>query len=259
MLRHNDYLITGGTGTLGKELISVFQQKSIPYSTASRTRPQRQENWLNLDLETGAGINEAVEGKKIILHLASSTKKISKNNDLVGTQKLLQAAKKNNISHFIYISIVGIDKVPLSYYQLKLQAEKEIINSGIPYTILRATQFHDFADNMLHNLLKFPLAIIPKKIKLQPIETKIVAQQLFTITQGQPLRKTINLGGKEILELEAMVNSWLQSQRKSKILFGLPLIGRTLHALKNGGLTCNKKSHESIRWEEWLKKKYNSS
>jgi len=123
MTNHSEILITGGTGTLGKELTGIFRQHSIPYLIASRTNPSNLDNWLHIDLETGEGIEEATKEKKIIFHLISGTKKFSKNNDIEGTKRLLQEAKENGASHFIYISIVGIDKVPITYYQYKLQAE----------------------------------------------------------------------------------------------------------------------------------------
>ena len=249
-------LITGGTGVLGKELRTIFPQYSIPYVIASRTNPSNLDNWLHVDLETGNGLEEATKNKEIIFHLASGTKKFNKNIDIEGTKRLLQKAKVNGVLHFIYISIVGIDSVPLTYYQYKLQAEKEIINSGIPYTILRSTQFHEFIDFILHKLLKLPIALVPKRAKFQPIEAKVVAQKLFTIGQGQPLNKIINIGGKETFELDDIAKNWLSSQSKRRLLLNLPLFGKLNNALKNGGLTCTEKANDSITWGEWLEEKY---
>ena len=117
---------------------------------------------------------------------------------------------------------------------------------------------HPFRHRQFHLPKKLLVAFVPKQVKIQPIETKIVAQELFTIGQGQPLNKIINIDGKEILELNDIVKSWLSSQSKSKLILSLPLIGKINKAVKNGELTCIEKSGESISWTQWLNKKYNS-
>lgn len=129
-------LITGGTGTLGKALSKLLTSQNITHTIGSRNNTTNKTNWIKLDLLNKIGIKEAIKDKNTIFHLATDIKK-----DSVITQNLLEALENKEMIHFIYISIVGINKVPLTYYKRKLISENLIKQSGIPYSILRATQF----------------------------------------------------------------------------------------------------------------------
>jgi len=249
-------LITGGTGMLGRALSAIFLQHNIPFEVASRSNPDNLSSWLHIDLETGEGLEEATKGKEIIYHLASGTMQFNKAIDVEGTQRLLEKAKQNGVSKFIYISIVGTDQVPIPYYRYKRQAEEAIENAGIPFTILRATQFHQFIDMIFQKLLRFPIAILPKKAQFQPVETKAVAQKLFELREGAPLNKIINLGGQEVFTMGELAKSWLKAQNKKKLLLHLPLFGKLNKALKGGVLTCTEIAPDSITWAAWLRTRY---
>ena len=194
-------VVTGGTGRLGKLFSKVLAENNVAHTLTSRTQVSGVSNWMAMDIGTGNGIDAALKGKKILVHLASGTKKFDKNIDVNGTQRLLQSAIENGIEHFIYVSIVGIDRVPVAYYNLKLQAEELIKQSGVPYTIFRATQFHEFLDQMFHRFLFFPIVMLPTKAKIQPIDTILAAEDLYRLMQLPPANKTYDLGGPEVLEL----------------------------------------------------------
>ena len=252
-------LVTGGNGILGRELVKLLEERTVPFLIASRTNPDSVGNWMHIDLATGEGLKEVTKNRKTIFHLASATGNYNSKVDIDGTRKLLQSAAENKVSHFIYISIVGIDKVPMKYYKYKLQAEKEIINSGIPYTILRATQFHELIDMMLNRFLKNRISFFPRNIKIQPIETKIVAWRLVVLGESVPENRIINLGGKDVMDFGHAARLWLSAQNKRKVMIGIPAIGERLRSLKKGGLTCAERSEESCTWEEWIARKYTSS
>ena len=165
MTEMNKVLITGGTGTLGRAQIKVLEQNQIPYRFTSRSRPNFsfQGEWLPMDMETCSGFSEAVEGINTVLHLASDTKTMKMKTDVDGTRLLLEACQKAGVSHFIFISIVGTDITPLKYYRMKVATEKVVEQSTVPYTILRATQFHEFLDFMLGNFFKAPFGLVAEK------------------------------------------------------------------------------------------------
>jgi uncharacterized protein YbjT (DUF2867 family) len=252
----SNILITGGTGQLGRSLSGIFSEKLLSHTIASRNKPTGALDWCKLDLATGEGCDEAVSGKKIIFHLASATANPSYATDVEGTKRLLDAAARNGVAHFIYISIVGIDRVPLKYYKIKLKTEAEIQASGVPNTILRATQFHDFVDFMLGRFLRFPVGILPKKALVQPVETRAVAWKLFQLSKGHPLNGTVEMGGPEVLTLGEMANAWLDARRKSKWIVNLPSLNAVTKALAGGGLTTPENSMECLTWQDWLREKY---
>ena len=249
-------LITGGTGLLGRSLSGIFSENLLPCTIASRHKPPGAMDWRKLDLATGEGCDEAVAGKKILFHLASDAANPSYTTDVDGTKRLLDAAARNGVAHFIYISIVGIDRMPLKYYKIKLAAEQEIILSGVPYTILRATQFHEFVDFMLNKLLPYPVGMLPKKALVQPVESRAVAWKLFRLSKGAPLNSTVEMGGPEVLTLGEMANAWLGARRKSKWILNLPSLTASNKALAAGGLTTPENSMECLTWQDWLREKY---
>ncbi len=248
-------LVTGASGLLGTELCRILEGRNIPYTGAGRSVSSRQ-NWASIDLRTGKNLSDAVKEKDIVFHLASDTKNFSRESDVDGTEKLCSAALDAGVRHFIFISIVGIDSVPLKYYQIKLETEKKIINSGLQYSILRAVQFHDFIDMILQKFIKFPIAFIPGSLKFQPIETRSVAEELVRISENPPLNSVRNLGGKEVLTLSELAEIWMKAQKRRILTVPIPALGKMMKSLAAGGLTCAEKSEKSMTWSEWTEKKY---
>src|SRR5258705_5165624 len=140
-------LVTGGTGVLGGELFSRLQQaghrprimsrKSHPADLGTRLE------WAQADIMTGQGLAAAVTGVDAIIHAASNARSNTQQTDVEGTERLVKAANAAKVAHLIYISIVGIDRIPYSYYKSKLAAEQIIQSGNVAWSILRATQFHD--------------------------------------------------------------------------------------------------------------------
>lgn len=246
----SNILITGGTGNLGKSLLAVLKQEKISFTTGGRNNRSLETNFVTMDLLKNEGVEDAVKDKTIIFHLATDLKK-----DTILTENLIKAIGKNQGVHLIYISIVGIDKVPMGYYKQKLASEQAVIRSGIPYTILRATQFHQFAEQIITTLLKFPVGILPKRIISQPIQTEIVARELYRLSLQQPKNITYEIGGSEIKSLEEMAREWQEETGKKRFVINLPIWGELGKSLRYGNLTTAKKCNESITWKEWLKSK----
>jgi uncharacterized protein YbjT (DUF2867 family) len=244
-------LITGGTGTLGKSLSRLLTSQNIPHNIGSRSSKAGMNNIVAMDLLNNTGVKEAVEGKQIIFHLATDLKK-----DAVLTENLLQAIANNRNIHLLYSSIVGIDKVPFAYYKQKLASENLIKRSGVPYTILRATQFHEFIHQIITMFLKYPVGLLPKKIISQPIDVAMVAAELYRLSQEVPVGKTIEIGGVAALSLEQMANEWIQQSGKKKLVFNFPIWGELGRTFCNGSLTTKSISTESMSWEQWLEERY---
>lgn len=249
-----DILITGASGTLGTQLCNVLHENNISFRAAGRSKPKLPYDveYCKMDLDTGEGFSEALNGIKYIFHLASGTSRRNIKTDAEKTESLIAASGQRQISHFIYISIVGIDKIPYSYYIDKLNSEEKIIHSGLPYTILRATQFHEFIDLVFAKLTRFPIGLVPKQFKIQPVETRTVAAELFKIYQSGPQNKIINTGGPEILTLGEMVKPWLKAKNRKKIIVNFPWFGKTAEALKKGYNTCDETASGSITWKQYL-------
>ena len=141
--------VTGGTGTLGRLVVPRLRNAGRTVRVLSR-RSRETEEGIELvtgDLATGEGIEAAVEGAEVIVHLAGTSK-----GDEAKARHLVQAAWQAGTPHLVYISVVGADRIPVvsgvdramfGYFASKLGAERVMADSGLPWTTLRATQFHD--------------------------------------------------------------------------------------------------------------------
>ena len=133
-------LVTGGTGRLGR--VWVPQLVGVGHDVRVSTRSKRESaahHWVVGELRTGSGLAEAVDGIDLVIHLATTNGR----GDRTATRALIQAARASGRPHLVYLSIVGIDDHALGYYRAKAECEALIQRSGLPWTILRTTQFHD--------------------------------------------------------------------------------------------------------------------
>ena len=250
-------LITGGRGVLGRRLVKKLKQTDYHIQIAGRKKPDKPDAfWLPLDLKSGKGISEAVEGVDLVFHLASATRKFDSRVDIEGTQALVKAAKTAGVKHFVYISIVGIDKIPFRYYRYKLEAEFRIQESGLPFTILRATQFHEFLDEILHSFTRAPVCMLPKRFQFQPIAAEEVAEKLMTYLDLPPLNALTQVGGPEVMELGEMAKIWIRARGLNRWVLPMPVFGKTADAFKKGYNTSKEHRTESKTWEDWVKEKY---
>src|SRR3954468_12848008 len=148
-------LVTGATGTLGVPTVARLRAAGHDVRALSRcTGP----GLLTGDLLTGAGIREAVTGVDTVLHLATGPRG---RGDVEAARTLLDAATAAGAPHLVLISIVGIDDIPLGYYRDKLAIERTVRESGLPHTILRATQFHSFVEALLTAQRRCPVLLAP--------------------------------------------------------------------------------------------------
>ncbi|WP_241255531.1 SDR family oxidoreductase [Candidatus Protofrankia californiensis] len=122
--------------------------------------------WATADLRSGHGAREAVAGVDVVVHCATASRR---RLEAEIARTLLEAARRAGQPYLVYISIVGVDRVPLGYYQGKLAAERLVEESGLPYTILRATQFHDLLRAVFAGAARLPAVPLPD-LRFQPID-----------------------------------------------------------------------------------------
>ncbi|MDQ3990030.1 MAG: NAD(P)H-binding protein, partial [Actinomycetota bacterium] len=129
-------LVTGGTGTLGRAVVARLRDGGHQVRVASR-RPGAAR--VVVDLCSGAGVDGAVAGVDAIVHCATTDGAA----DVPLTRTLVDGARRAGTPHLVFVSIVGVDRIPLGYYRAKLAAERVVEESELGWTVLRATQFHD--------------------------------------------------------------------------------------------------------------------
>ena len=219
-------LVTGGTGTLGRPTVDRLRAKGHDVRILSRNAgPDRVVG----DVTTGEGLTEAMGGIDTVLHLATSAGK----KDPGQTQNVVDAARAAGVSHFMYISIVGVDANPYPYYRAKLESERIIERSGIPHTILRATQFHDFIAMFLRLQRRLPV-VLSLDVSDQPIDVEEVADRLIELVDAGPSGMVTDIGGPEQLTLRELIDTWQRAAGTRKPVWTLRLFGKTIRAFKEG-------------------------
>lgn len=219
-------LVTGGTGGLGRPTVEQLIAAGHAVRVLSRgAGPGRVVG----DLTSGAGLADALDGVDTIVHLATTRSA----KDSAQTRVLLKAAAEASIAHLVFISIVGVDRIPFAYYTDKVVSERLIEESGIPFTILRATQFHDFIADFLRAQKRLPF-VVGLDVSTQSIAVDEVAARLVELASGAPQQRVPDIGGPEQLTVRETIAQWQAAHGTRKPVWTLWIPGKTIAALKAG-------------------------
>ena len=251
-------LVTGGTGNLGRHVVMLLRQSGHRARIFSR-QPRGHVDAVPGDLRTGVGIDRAVAGMDAIVHAASATREPwrGRSVDVRGTRRLLAAAHEANIRHFVYVSIVGIDGVGYPYYKTKLLTEVEVRKDLVPWSILRATQFHDFVELLLRGFARVPgLIAVPYDWQLQPVDVNEVAPRVVDVVLGDPGGLLPDFGGPEIRDMNSLARSWLSARKDERRMVDLHLPLKFSRRIAEGGLTSPEHKDGRVTFEQHLAEKY---
>jgi len=239
-------LVTGGSGTLGTHVVSRLRREGHDVRVLSR-RPGAGTH--HGDLSTGAGVEAAVRGASVVVHAASDTRRFGRRDERQ-TRHLLAAC--SGVDHLVYISIVGIDRIPYSYYRAKLRVEEIIASSGVPHSILRATQFHELMDVGLGFLSRLPVAPLPLDFRFQPLAAAEAADHLARLATGPVAGRVPDVGGPDVMDLASMVAAWRELRGRLRRTVRVPLPGATARAFRQGFNTCPERAVGTITWRQFL-------
>ncbi len=224
-------LVTGGTGVLGRQVVSRLGENAADVRVLTRN-PDAGPGRVIGDLATGEGVAAAVSGVDTIIHCATGPR--FRHVDVNGTALLLEQAKRAGVGHVVYISIVGIDRNPFAYYQAKLHVEQMIVESGVPWTVLRATQFHDLVLRMVSGLAKLPVAPVPKGLCVQPVDAEAVAMRLVQLAAEGPVGRARDVGGPRVDPLADLLQVYCAAVGKSRSLLPIGVPGKVGRAFRAG-------------------------
>lgn len=242
------HLVTGGSGSLGRPVISSLSARGVRVRSLSR-KPG--EGDAVGDLSTGEGLAAALAGVDTVVHCASDTRRFGK-TDVAQARHLIDASVAAGVQHLVYISIVGIDRVPMPYYRRKLEVEQMIASSGIPWTILRATQFHGFLIDMFFKPQKiYPFLMVPRGT-VQPIAVEDVAERLSALAVGAPQGRVDDLGGPDVLTFDEAARAYMAAVGRKPRTVRVPVLGKLVRSIADGGLTCPEHVHAGQTFGEFL-------
>jgi uncharacterized protein YbjT (DUF2867 family) len=235
-------LITGGTGRLGRHVADTLRSRSLEHRILSR-RPG--EGHVVADLTTGAGLAAALDGVETVLHLATTRSK-----DIGQTRRLLDAMAGSS-AHLIFISIVGVDRIPYGYYRDKVASEKAIEASGVPFTIIRVTQFHGFVHEVLEAQRRLPVTVV-LPVSAQTIHLPEVADRLADLALAGPSGRVADLGGPEQLTLHEYARQWQAWRGIRRPIWSLRIPGKAMAAFRAGAHMSGLPGAGRVTYREFL-------
>ncbi|MEU6728611.1 SDR family oxidoreductase [Nonomuraea wenchangensis] len=251
-------LVTGGSGRLGRAALETLTKEG--YETRATSRSARVPEaggvrWFGADLTTGRGLEEAVAGADVVVHLASAPYRgrYTRRVELDGTGALLAAARAAGVRHLVYLSIVGADQVPWGYYRLKVQAERLVRDGGVPWTVLRATQFHEFVEQALRGMARFGALVADPGIQAQPVDVRDVARRLTDVIEAGPRQGIVEFGGPEVLTMAEAAESWLRARGLRRPVLRMPVPGALGRAFRAGHLVTGARPAGELTWERYLR------
>ena len=221
-------LVTGGTGRLGVPTVARLRAAGHEVRVLSRREgPGRVVG----DLGSGRGVREAVAGTQAVVHLATANGLGA--GEAVLMKTVVDASREVGVPHVISVSIVGVDRIPLWYYRQKLEAERELEASGLPHSILRATQFHELVAAAFTAQRFLPVVVAPR-FTMQPIDTRDVSVRLAELVAAEPAGRVADIGGPEQVPAGELARQWADAASLRRRIIRVSLPGRTFAAFAEG-------------------------
>jgi uncharacterized protein YbjT (DUF2867 family) len=223
-------VILGASGLIGGKVAPLLRQRGHDVVPASRES--------GVDILTGAGLGDAFAGADVVVDVTNSP---SFEDDAVmrffetAGRNILAAERTAGVRHHVAVSVVGTERLLASgYFRAKMAQEKLIASGGIPYTILRATQFFEFAGSVAHATDDGPLRLSPAL--MQPIFSGDVAAALADVALGAPVGGIVEVAGPERFGIDEFARRFLRAKGEAREVvvdaaagyFGTPVDDRSL-------------------------------
>lgn len=223
--------IAGGTGTLGRHVTAELSERGHEVRVLSRHAPE-----YRVDLTTGAGLAAALDGCQVVVDASSAPPRSAAATLVAGNRRLLDAGREAGVEHHVCVSIVGCDRLPARYYRVKTQQEDIVARGPLPWTIVRATQFHELIATFLGAAARYRVVPVPRGV-LQPVAAAEAAGAVAEVAVSEPRRGRVEVGGPEVVPIADLASTWRRAAGRRVLLVPLPVPGRVGRALRDGWLT----------------------
>jgi uncharacterized protein YbjT (DUF2867 family) len=240
--------VAGGNGTVGRHVAEEGRRRGHDVVVLSRRSGQ--------DVVTGAGLDAALAGADAVVDVASvMTTSAARAVAFFGgaTRNLLAAEERAGIRHHVALSIVGIDDIDASYYAGKLAQERMLAAGAVPWTLLRAAQFHEFAEQMLRQIALGPIGLVPR-VLLRPVAAREVGIRLVDLAESAPAGRATDLVGPRDEVLADLVRRMRAFDADRGPTLELRLPGTYFRGLASGALRgTGARMLGAVTFDEWLR------
>ncbi|MEU6091433.1 NAD(P)H-binding protein [Streptomyces sp. NPDC047085] len=240
-------VVVGGTGLIGSQVVALLRDRGHEAVVASPSK--------GVDTLTGEGLAQAFKGADVVVDVSNSPSfdaEPALDFFTRSAQNMFRAEEEAGVRHHVALSIVGVDQVPdYGYYQAKVAQEEAVRGSGVPYSIVRATQFFEFIAPVMDMSTEGTEVRLPS-LRLRPIASADVAAAVAEAAQSEPSNGVRNIAGPEVHGLD----------RLGEITLAAKPDGRTVVTDETAGLFAGMPDVltgddtvdvASTRYEDWLK------
>jgi uncharacterized protein YbjT (DUF2867 family) len=244
--------VGGGTGTLGSLVVERLAKRGdevVVLSRSARTLPEGVAH-RRVDLESGEGLASALDGVEVAVD-ASNDRKRAQQVMVEGSGRLLRAEAEAGVRHHVAVSIVGCERVAMAYYAAKVAQEEVVAAGSVPWSLVRATQFHHLLAWAFAGTARF--GVVPTgRALLQPIDPAIVAGRLADAVHAEPGGRLPDVAGPEVRTLGELARAWRRARGRRSLPLRIPPVGRAARALRDGGLCEPDAATAGPTFEQWL-------
>ncbi|WP_085369908.1 SDR family oxidoreductase [Leifsonia sp. NCR5] len=244
-------LVTGGTGTIGSRVVPLLNAAGHEVRVLSRHPRVGEPGVQHVEADTvgGAGLAAAFDGVEVVLHLAGGAK-----GDDVAARNVAAAARDAGVRHLLLISVVGADRMPIGYFHAKAEAERIIAGGGVPWTVLRAAQLHDFLLPVVRGMAKLPLLPSPGGLRFEPVDVDAVAARLAELALAEPAGRVADIAGPEVLDIRQLAEAYAAANgRKTRARLPIRIPGAVGRAYRAGeNLAADGALRGGRTWREYL-------
>jgi uncharacterized protein YbjT (DUF2867 family) len=239
--------VAGGTGLIGRMVCDLAESSQHEVVVLARSR--------GIDLVTGDGLGAALGGVETVIDVTNTTTVSAKRSTAfftAATSNLLAGERDAGVAHHVALSIVGVDRVPRGYYAGK-RAQEQLLEAGsVPWTVLRATQFHEMA-RMAYDAAHVGPLHLAIRMRIQPVAAWEVAQRLVDLAVGPAQGYSAEIGGPREERLEQMIRAYARATGSRAWLPTVSLPGALGRAQRDGTLLAAPDCLRGVQtFTEWL-------
>jgi len=243
--QHMQIAVAGATGTVGRHVVEVARARGHQVVELARAR--------GVDLVTGSGLDLA--GVEAVVDVTSvGTQRQEQAEAFFGgvTRSLLAAERAAGVGHHVALSIIGIDDVPTGYYAGKRLQERLVAAAPLGWSILRAAQFHEFAEQALGFVRVGPFSLVPRMLS-QPVAALEVAGALVDLVEAGPSGRVADLAGPERLAMVALARRVSRARGLGRRVVPVRLPGAAGRGMRDGSLcAASDGPRGTITFDRWL-------
>jgi uncharacterized protein YbjT (DUF2867 family) len=255
--------VVGGTGVLGRAVVECLLARGDEVVILTRRAPAGEPRLavdhraIDLAAADGAALQAdlvaALDPVDAVVDAVNSDSRGARAARVLvdGTRRLLLAEEEAGVGHHVAISIIGCDRLPFAYYRVKAEQEEIVRSGGVPWSLLRAAQFHNLLDEAFRQMAK--LRLRPSvSVPVQPVEVGLVAERLVEAVHQGPGGDLPELAGPEIRNVSELSRAWAEVRGRRLLPLRVPVLGKAGRALKDGVLCKQEAAAAGHTFEEWI-------